>query len=152
LNSNLLESRKYDIAKAYAQQSLDEALKIADDIWAMNACILLGQLDSKLTFSSQLASLLPSNFPFSESFLVRTKLFDTASSYFKRAEEYASSCRNKANIQLLKEGQHCIKIYMEKKAKEAATPRSSHHTKKRSSEDSFDDDFDDYVEPLTAYH
>lgn len=41
------ETNKPDLARFYGNQSLEEANKINDDIWAMNANILLGQCDSK---------------------------------------------------------------------------------------------------------
>lgn len=46
-----LELFKVDIARYYAINSFDEAMKINDYIWAMNAKILLGQIDCKLTNS-----------------------------------------------------------------------------------------------------
>lgn len=42
-----LELHKIDIAKYFAQQCLEEAAKIADNIWLMNAKLFLGQIDSK---------------------------------------------------------------------------------------------------------
>ena len=41
-----MELNKLDIAKYYGNQSLEEASKIHDDIWAMNARIFLGQIES----------------------------------------------------------------------------------------------------------
>jgi hypothetical protein len=38
---------KYDMGKYYGTQCLDEATKINDDIWAMNARIMLGQIERK---------------------------------------------------------------------------------------------------------
>jgi len=43
-----LNMLKLDMAKYYALQALDEALKINDTIWAMNARIMLGQIESRL--------------------------------------------------------------------------------------------------------
>jgi len=36
---------KPDLARFYANQSLEEASKVDDDIWSMNVTILLGQCD-----------------------------------------------------------------------------------------------------------
>jgi tetratricopeptide (TPR) repeat protein len=43
-----VQMNKYDMAKYYANQALEEAAKIDDDIWAMNARIMLGQIEGKL--------------------------------------------------------------------------------------------------------
>jgi len=42
-----LELSKLDIARYYATNAFDEAVKIEDWIWAMNAKILLGQIERK---------------------------------------------------------------------------------------------------------
>jgi hypothetical protein len=49
-----LEMNKLDIAKYYGNQSLEEASKINDNIWAMNARIFLGQVESKYFFYFEL--------------------------------------------------------------------------------------------------
>jgi len=44
--SLLPETNKFDLSKFYGIQSLEEAIKIDDHIWAMNAAILMGQCES----------------------------------------------------------------------------------------------------------
>ncbi|OXA59227.1 tetratricopeptide repeat protein 25 [Folsomia candida] len=113
------ETNKLDLAKIYAHQSLEEAVKINDDIWAMNACILLGQCDTK------------------------TRSFEKALDHFEKAEDYALKCGNKGNVTLLREGQQCIKVYLDKQNPDSAAPnkRSSSHDSAdldhQESEDSF---------------
>ena len=43
---------KLDMAKYYANQSLSEAAKIGDSIWAMNGRIMLGQIEGGYNPSS----------------------------------------------------------------------------------------------------
>jgi len=40
-----LETGKYDVAKYYATQCLDEAFKIGDQVWTMNGRVLLGHIE-----------------------------------------------------------------------------------------------------------
>jgi len=84
------ETHKFELARMYGNQCLEEALKIKDNIWAMNAEILLAQTE------------------------IITKSFEKAIPHIEQAERYALFCNNKANISMLREALHCIKIYLEK--------------------------------------
>ncbi|OXA50583.1 Tetratricopeptide repeat protein 25 [Folsomia candida] len=106
------ETNKFDLAKIYGNQCLDEASKINDNIWKMNAEILLAQCE------------------------VKSKTFDKANQHFEKAEEYALNCNNKANVGMLREAEQCIKIYMERA--DAGTTHSHEDDEKDASDDDKD--------------
>ncbi|ODN01080.1 Tetratricopeptide repeat protein 25 [Orchesella cincta] len=108
-----LETNKPDLARFYGNQSLEEAQKISDDIWAMNANILLGQCD------------------------IKTMNLEKALSHFEAAEENGLGCNNKANVTLLREAQQCLKVWIDKRETKTTDQRGS--PEYQGSDESIDD-------------
>ncbi|CAG7641536.1 unnamed protein product [Allacma fusca] len=106
-----LEMNKNEIAKYYGNQSLDEATKISDSIWMMNARILLGQVE------------------------IKNMQLDQAESQFSAAEKQAMVAGNFANLTLLREAQQCLKVWQEKREAAEKTPSTVKVTESSDSSD-----------------
>jgi hypothetical protein len=102
---------KNEIAKYYGNQSLDEANKINDSIWMMNACILLGQVE------------------------IKNMALDQAESQFLAAEKHAMAAGNFANLTLLREAQQCLKVWQEKREAAEKAPSAVKVTESTDSSD-----------------
>ena len=96
---------KFEMAKYYAEQALDEATKINDKIWTMNARIMLGQIEGNTVKSINLTITAGSETRNSRIlihvlialFAVKNMNLETAMSHFEIAEEFARKCGNQAN-------------------------------------------------------
>jgi len=109
-----LETNKPDICKFYGNQCLEEALKIDDHTWAMNAHILLGQCE------------------------VTAKNLDSAGNHFYEAAEKAAKSGTKAYLALLTEAQQCIRVWLDKIANTEAEEEEEGTVHKQGSDDSFE--------------
>lgn len=107
---------------------MEEANKINDDIWAMNANILLGQCDSKCDSDIDTYIFLVCHFRLKLFLLVvpvKTMNLDRALTCFEQAEENAVKCANKGNASLLREAQQCLKVWIEKRENKSTEQQGS---------------------------